>query len=42
MPRRRHQEWIKFLKRIDASPERDLQLHLVADNSAGHKHPKVL
>jgi transposase len=42
MPRHRHQEWIKFLKKIDESTEPTLELHLVADNYATHKHPKVL
>ena len=42
MPRHRHQEWIKFLKKIDESTEPALELHLIADNYATHKHPKVL
>ena len=41
MSRHRHQEWIKFLKVIDGSTDPDAQLHLVADNYATHKHPKV-
>ena len=41
MPRHRHQEWIKFLKLIDASPDPTLDLHLIVDNYATHKHPKV-
>jgi transposase len=41
MPRHRHQEWIKFLKHIDASTPAELDLHLIADNYATHKHPKV-
>ena len=41
MPRHRHQEWIKFLKQIDAETPRDLDLHLIVDNYATHKHPKV-
>jgi transposase len=41
MSRHRHQEWIKFLKRIDAATDPEAQLHLVADNYATHKHPKV-
>ncbi len=41
MPRHRHQEWIKFLKRIDESTDPDLDLHLIADNYATHKHAKV-
>ncbi|HTN77303.1 MAG TPA: IS630 family transposase [Pirellulaceae bacterium] len=41
MKRHRHQEWLKFLKQIDASTDPDLDLHLVVDNYATHKHPKV-
>lgn len=41
MPRHRHQEWIKFLKQIDAETPVDLDLHLIVDNYATHKHPKV-
>jgi transposase len=41
MPRHRHQEWIKFLKRIDAETPAELDLHLIVDNYATHKHPKV-
>ena len=42
MPRHRHQEWIKFLKLIDEQTPQDKQLHLIVDNYATHKHPKVL
>jgi len=42
MPRHRHQEWIKFLKQIDTETSADLELHLIVDNYATHKHPKVL
>jgi transposase/DNA-binding CsgD family transcriptional regulator len=41
MPRHRHQEWLKFLKKIDAETPPDLDLHLIVDNYATHKHPKV-
>lgn len=41
MPRHRHQEWIKFLKQIDAETPEDLDLHLIVDNYATHKHLKV-
>jgi transposase len=41
MSRHRHQEWIKFLKHIDASTDPHRELHLVVDNYATHKHPKV-
>lgn len=39
--RHRHQEWLKFLQLVDqrTPPERDL--HLILDNYATHKHPKV-
>ena len=41
MPRHRHQEFIKFLRRIDAETPPDVDLHLIVDNYATHKHPKV-
>ena len=41
MPRHRHQEWLKFLRRIDAETPKRLAVHLIADNYATHKHPKV-
>ncbi len=41
MSRHRHQEWIKFLKHIDTATDPAAQLHLIADNYATHKHPKV-
>ncbi len=41
MNRHRHQEWIKFLKLIDAETPKALDLHLLVDNDATHKHPKV-
>ena len=41
MKRHRHQEWIKFLKEIDARTPPELDLHLIADNYATHKHPAV-
>src|SRR5438270_11376989 len=41
MPRHRHQEFIKFLKQIDAETPADVDLHLIVDNYATHKHPKV-
>jgi len=37
----RHQEWLKFLRVIDDVTPRDKDLHLIADNYATHKHPKV-
>jgi transposase len=40
-PRHRHQEWLKFLKIIEVSTPSDKELHLIVDNYATHKHPKV-
>jgi hypothetical protein len=39
--RHRHQEWLKFLRGIDDLTPPDKELHLIADNYATHKHPKV-
>ena len=39
--RHRHQEFLKFLKRLDAEFPIELKLHLVMDNYGTHKHPKV-
>ena len=41
MARHRSQEWIRFLKHIDAETPPDLELHLIVDNYATHKHPNV-
>ena len=41
MPRHRHQEFIRFLKKIDVETPSELELHLVMDNYATHKHPSV-
>lgn len=41
MKRHRHQEWLKFLKLIERSTPKGLDLHLIADNYATHKHPTV-
>jgi len=41
MPRHRHQEFIRFLRRIDADTPRELDLHLIVDNYGTHKHPRV-
>jgi transposase/DNA-binding transcriptional ArsR family regulator len=40
-PRHRHQEWLKFLKHLDSETPAELDLHLILDNYATHKHPKV-
>jgi transposase len=39
--RHRHQEFLRFLKTIDAAVPKDLNLHLVLDNYATHKTPAV-
>ena len=39
--RHTHAEWLKFLKKIDRETPKDKTLHLIADNYATHKHPKV-
>ena len=41
MKRHRHQEWLKFLKLIDAETPAELDLHLIVDNYGTHKHSKV-
>ena len=37
----RHQEFIKFLNLLDQQTPADKQLHLIVDNYATHKHPRV-
>jgi hypothetical protein len=39
--RHRHQEWLKFLRRLDAGFPPQLKLHLVMDNYGTHKEPHV-
>jgi transposase len=39
--RHRHQEWLKFLRLLHQSMPAHLDLHLIGDNYATHKHPKV-
>jgi transposase len=41
-PRHRHQEWLKFLQHIDQQAPEGVQIHLILDNYATHKHPKVM
>jgi transposase len=40
-PRHRHQEFLSFLRRLDACVPQDLDVHLVIDNYATHKHARV-
>ena len=39
--RHRHQEFLKFLRRLDAEFPGEIALHLVMDNYGTHKHPNV-
>jgi transposase len=39
--RHRHTEWLKFLRQIDRETPKNTALHLICDNYATHKHPKV-
>ena len=40
-PRHRHQEFLSFLNHLDRNVPVELQVHLIADNYATHKHPRV-
>ena len=39
--RHRHQEYLGFLKHVDENVPQSLDIHVVVDNYATHKHPKV-
>ena len=41
LPRHRHEEFLTFLKTIDAQVPEGLQVHLILDNYATHKHANV-
>jgi transposase len=41
LPRHRHEEFLKFLKIIDREVPKGLQVHLILDNYATHKHQNV-
>lgn len=41
MPRHRHQEFIRFLKKIDSETPLGFDLHLIVDNYGTHKHERV-
>jgi transposase len=41
LPRHRHIEFLKFLRTIDRAVPKGLQVHLILDNYATHKHAKV-
>ena len=40
-PRHRHQEFLSFLRHLDHNVPAAYQVHLIVDNYATHKHPKV-
>ena len=40
LPRHRHQELLKFLRRLDREFPEELTLHLVMDNYGTHKTPR--
>jgi putative transposase len=40
-PHHRHQEFLSFLRRLDECVPQELGVHLIVDNYATHKHPKV-
>ena len=41
LPKHRHSEFLTFLKIIDAEVPGGLEVHLILDNYATHKHPNV-
>jgi transposase len=42
LPRHRHQEWVTFLQLVDQQTPAELDLHLIVDHDATHKHPVVM
>jgi putative transposase len=40
-PRHRHEEFLQFLRHIDANVPADLDVHLIVDNYGTHKHDKT-
>ena len=41
LPRHRHQEFLRFLRKIERSVASELDIHVILDNYATHKHPAV-
>ena len=41
LPRHRHEEFLKFLRKVDREIPKDLAIHMILDNYATHKHPDV-
>jgi transposase len=41
LPRNRHQEFLHFMRTLEKQVDSALDLHVIVDNLATHKHPKV-
>lgn len=41
LARHRHQEFIKFLRQVDREVPKGLEIHMILDNYATHKHPNA-
>ena len=41
LPRHRHEEFIKFLTKIDRETPKGLDIHMILDNYGTHKHADV-
>ena len=41
MPRHKHTHWLKFLQRLDVRTPQGLDIHVICDNYATHKHARV-
>jgi transposase len=42
LPKHRHQEFLKFLRTVDQEVPKGLDIHMILDNYATHKHPDVI
>ena len=41
LAKHRNDEFLSFLKKLDREADKDLDVHLIVDNYATHKHPNV-
>jgi transposase len=41
MPRHRHQEFLRFMRRVERETPKELELHVILDNYGTHKHATV-
>lgn len=41
LPRHRHTEFLKFMRKVDRETPKDKDIHIILDNYGTHKHPKV-